>query len=111
VIRPRATAGLFVLAAALGACSSSAPAKPTQSAFDASTQPSCMRHQEHGPNSLDKGKPDIARSLTVLRYYGAHGAERFCDNKPATATDLTWMRFYVAQGADPAAVSRWLPHP
>jgi len=47
----------------------------------------------------------------VLRYYGAHGAERFCDNKPATATDLTWMRFYVAQGADPAAVSRWLPHP
>ena len=110
MIRTR-TAGLVVLAAALGACSSSTPAKPMQSAFDASTQPSGMRHQAHGPTALDQGKPAIARSLTVLRYYGAHGAERFCDNKPATATDLTWMRFYVAQGADPAAVSRWLPHP
>ncbi len=111
MIRPWATAGVVALAAALGACSSSPPARPTEGAFDASTQPGCMRHQQHGPNSLDKGKPDIARSLTVLRYYTTYGSGPFCDRKAASANDLTWMRFYVAQGADPSGVARWLHKP
>ena len=107
----RTAAGLLVLSAALAGCSSS-PAKPVQSGFDAASQPGCMRHQQHGPTSVDtRTPPDIARVLTVLRYYGEMGAEPFCDAKPASATDLSWMRYYVAQGADPTKGSRWLGHP
>jgi len=111
VISPRTVAGLLVLAAALGGCSSSSPAKPARSSFDATAaQPGCMGHQQHVPSATDTGKPDIARSLTVLGYYTKNGQKPFCDGKPASPTDLTWMRYYVAQGADPSGVSRWLGH-
>jgi len=109
VIPPRTAAGLLVLAAALGGCSSSSPAKPAQSSFDATAaQPGCMGHQQQMPSATDTGKPDIARSLAVLGYYTKNGQKPFCDGKPASPIDLTWMRYYVAQGAAPSGVSRWL---
>lgn len=121
--RTTVAAALAVAVVMLGGCSSAghssseprtspAATSPPPAAFDdAAWGPDCMRHQQKTPLPADLSGGDVGRTLTVLRYYTAHGLQAFCDGAGATGIDLQWMRLYVAQGADPAHVARWLSAP
>lgn len=102
----RLAAPVLALAVLAGCAGSHRAAAGT---FEPSASAGCMNHQVTAPTSADRrATEDIARRLTVLRYYTAHGQQPFCDGRPATATDLAWMQVYVAGGAQRTFVARWL---
>lgn len=88
-------------AAVLTACSSPPEPGPV---FDNEngTELTCLRHQPQppGPRYTDESMRNTGETLSLLRYYTAHGRKPFCDNQTATDTDKKWAQLYVTLGAD-----------
>ncbi|GGM73148.1 hypothetical protein GCM10011609_06240 [Lentzea pudingi] len=70
----------------------------------------CMRHQSQppGPRYTDESMRSTGETLSLLRYYTAHGSKPFCDSHKATDFDKQWAQLYVTLGADRANVTALL---
>ncbi|WP_394619942.1 hypothetical protein JNUCC0626_12810 [Lentzea sp. JNUCC 0626] len=100
---------ILCCATALTACSSPPDPGPV---FDNEngTELTCLRHQPQppGPRYTDESMRSTGETLSLLRYYTAHGRKPFCDSQKPTDTDKQWAQLYVTLGADRANVTTLL---
>lgn len=105
----RVPALLLCSATVLVACTGTPDPGPV---FDneSGSELTCLRHQPQppGPRYTDEAMRSTGETLSLLRYYTAHGRKPFCDGQAPTGTDKQWAQLYVTLGADRANVSTFL---
>lgn len=100
---------LLCSTALLAACAGTPEPGPV---FDneSGTELTCMRHQSQppGPRYTDEAMRGTGETLSLLRYYTAHGRKPFCDGQVPTDIDKQWAQLYVTLGADRTNVTALL---
>ncbi|WP_439657585.1 hypothetical protein ACSHWB_35055 [Lentzea sp. HUAS TT2] len=100
---------LLCCATVLTACTTTADPGPV---FDNENGAdlTCLRHQSQppGPRYTDESMRNTGETLSLLRYYTAHGRKPFCDNQSPTDADKQWAQLYVTLGADRTNVTALL---